>query len=378
MDAQSAIEIVPVNTPRRVKEFIDFPNRLYRSDPVYVPRLYLQQRESMSRTNPYFRLSEAGFFLARRNGGTIGRIAWFLNNNHVTFSARREMLFGFFDSVNDLEVAESLLAVVHREAAARACTTVLGPIEFSTNDTCGLLIHGFNAPPSVLMPYNASYYEGLLRRAGYVAVQELHAYEIRVAEAPAFLSPLSDRLVLRLAARGIRVRTMDFSRFDQEVDRLFPLYERMFSDNWGYMPLTPAEFRHQAEGLRQISIPEFVLIAEQNGSPIGYAVGLFDANRIIASFRNGRLLPFNFVKLLRLKRVNHVKIINLGVVPEYRGRGIDAVMYHRFSEAFRTLGIDSVEASYVMGSNRAMKEPILHMNGRLTKKYAIFRYSLSS
>jgi len=376
MTSDQTIEIVPVSSHAQVKEFIDLPNRLYRGNPAYVPRLFLQQKEQLSNANPYFLHSDARYFLARAGSETVGRIAWFLNNNHIAFSKRRELFFGFFDAVNNQAAADALLAVVHKHANAERCEAVLGPIEFSTNDTCGLLIEGFDLPPAILMPYNAPYYQNLLTRAGYEPVQELHAYEIRVADWPAFLDTLSGWLMRRLQARGITIRTMDFHRLDTEVESLFPVYEQVFSANWGYMPLSHSDFLHQAKDLRKISIPDFVLVAEAGGRAIGYAVGVFDANEVFAKFRNGRLLPFNVFRLRGINKVSHLKIVNLGVVPEYRTIGIDVVMYARIFDACRCHNIPSAEASYVMASNERMKSAIHRLNGCVTKRYAIYKRAI--
>lgn len=378
MTAGHPIEITPVTTRAEVKAFIDFPSRLYRDDPTFVPRLFLQQKEQLSKENPYFEHSEAGFYLARSGGETIGRIGWFLNHHHVQFSGRRELFFGFFDAVNDQPVADALLAVVHDQGRSMGCDSILGPIEFSTNDTCGLLIEGFDRRPAILMPYNAPYYQDFLAHAGYACVQELHAYEVRGADRPEFLDPLADRITERLKERGITIRIMDFDRFDAEVESLFSIYQEVFSGNWGFMPLSRRDFLSQAKALRQVSIPDFVLIAEDKGRPIGYAVGVFDANEVFATFRNGRLLPFNVFRLPKVKQVSRLKILNLGLIPGYRDLGIDLVMYARIFETGLRLGLESAEASYVMGSNERMRRAILRVNGHLTKRYAIFQRDLTA
>jgi ribosomal protein S18 acetylase RimI-like enzyme len=376
MNTSNRIEIIQATSSRQIREFIDFPHSLYRNDPIYVPRLFMQERELLSKKNPYFEHSEAGFFLARRGSETVGRIAWFLNNNHIKQSGRREILFGYFDAVNDQSVADALLSVVQQHGISCQCDSILGPIEFSTNDTCGLLIDGFNLPPMILMPYNAPYYTELLTKAGYVSVQELHAFDIRTEDKPEFLAPLVDRITLRLTRLGIQIRPLDFKRLDVEAETLFRLYEGIYSKNWGYIPITKAEFLHQAKGLKQIAIPDFVLVAERQGAAIGYAVGIWDANETFSTFKNGRLFPFNFIKLLNIDKAKHMKILNLGVLPEYRALGVDVVMYAHYFDTAKRLGIASAEASYVMGSNESMRKALIHINARLTKKYAIFQRDL--
>jgi len=366
------LEILPVESGRLLKAFIDFPHRLYRDAPAYVPRLHIQEKQQLSKSNPWFRHSEARFYIARSGAEVLGRIAGFLNRPHLAFSGRKELLFGYFDTVDDPAVAQALFGAVQGFAAEQGCTTLLGPLEFSSNDSCGLLTEGFDRPPAILMPYHAPYMARLLTDAGFEPVQELLAFEVGPDPDPERLAARAERFRIRLAGRGITVRTMDFARFVEEVAALHPIYEAIYSGNWGYMPMTREDFLHMAAGLKQISRPEFVLLAEQRGRPIGYAVAVYDANRVFATFRKGRLLPFNLFKLGRIGRVDRIKVLNLGVVPEFRNLGIEVLMYAGLFEASARLGIRSAEASYVMGSNQAMQRALARLGARRTQRYTIF------
>jgi ribosomal protein S18 acetylase RimI-like enzyme len=373
MVCSHSLEIVPVDSGGRLRDFIAFPHWLYRGEPAYVPRLNLQEKQHLSSSNPYFQHSEAQYFLARSGSETLGRIAWFLNRQHLAFSGRRELFFGYFDTVDDLTVAGSLLQMVHEAALRQGCTAILGPIEFSTNDTCGLLTEGFDRPPAILMPFHAPHQGRLLTAEGYAVVQELLAYEVEARTCPPTLLELGHRLGARLERQGITVRTLDFARFDEEVAALFPIYETVFGANWGFMPLTWPDFLHQAKGLKQVSREDFVLVAEYGGRAVAYLAGIYDANLVFAGFKDGRLLPFNLFKLGRIGKVSRLKVLNLGVVPEFRHLGIEILMYAKLFEAAVRRGIQALEASYVMGSNVRMQRSLSWLNARITKRYAIFR-----
>jgi GNAT superfamily N-acetyltransferase len=366
-----ALEIIQVKGRRALARFIDLPHRLYAGLPAYVPRLHLQQAWQFSPRNPWFEHGEAATFLARRDGREVGRVAWFLNRAHVDWSGRREAFFGFLDAGPDGEAVRALLDAVEQRSRAAGCTAVLGPIEFSTNDTCGLLTAGFELPPAILMPWNPDWLPPVVEAAGYAPAMTLEAWE--VSQRPAAEDPLAERLRVRLAAQGVTLRHLDFGRFDEEVAGLYPIYEQVFGRNWGFMPLSRAEFEQQARDLRQVSIPQLALVAEHRGERVGYAVAVFDANLVLASFRRGRLLPFNFLKLRRVPKVDRIRIVNLGLVPRFRRLGLHHLMYAHFAEVGRRRGITTAEASYVMGNNRLMQQALQRMGGRVIKRYSIYR-----
>jgi ribosomal protein S18 acetylase RimI-like enzyme len=369
-----ALELVPVESRRQRAAFIDLPHRLYAGCAAYVPRLCVQQEWQFSAKNPWYAHGVEASWLARRDGREVGRVSWFLHGGHVAHAGRREAFFGFLDAADDAETVRALLGAVEARSRAEGCEAVLGPIEFSTNDTCGLLTDGFDLPPAVMMPWNPAWLPPLLEAAGYAPAMALEAWEI--PSRPAVVDALAAPLRERLAARGITLRPIDFSRFDEEVAGLYPLYQRIFGENWGFMPLSRAEFEEQARDLRRVSIADLAVIAEDRGERIGYAVALFDANQVLASFRRGRLLPFNFLKLRRVPRVGRIRVLNLGVVPRYRRLGLDLLMYAHIADAGRRHGVTTAEASYVMGNNRPMRQALERMDAYVSKRYAIYRRGL--
>ena len=368
------LEIAPVEGRRDRAAFIDLPHRLYAGCPAYVPRLRVQQEWQFSSKNPWFAHGEEASWLARRDGRVVGRVSGFLHGGHVAYSGRREAFFGFLDAADDGEAVRALLGAVEARARDRGCEAVLGPIEFSTNDTCGLLTAGFDLPPAVMMPWNPGWLPPLVEAAGYAPAMALEAWEI--PSPPAVVDALAAPLRARLAARGITIRPIDFGRFDEEVAGLYPLYERIYGGNWGFMPLSRAEFEEQARDLRRVSAPDLAVVAEVRGERIGYAVALFDANRVLATFRRGRLLPFNFLKLRRIPHAGRIRVLNLGVVPRYRRLGVDLLLYAEITDAARRHGAPSGEASYVMGNNRPMRRALERMGAYVSKRYAIYRRGL--
>jgi GNAT superfamily N-acetyltransferase len=367
--------LVPVDGRRRRRAFLDLPHRLYEGDPAYVPRLHAQQAWQHSPRNPWFRHSTAEAWLALRDGRAVGRVACFLHRGHMAHAGRREAFFGCLDCEDDPAVAAALLRRVEARARADGCTAVLGPIEFSTNDTCGLLVEGFDRPPAILMPWNPAWLPPLVAAAGYAPAMTLEAWELEGR--PVVVDRAAARLRDRLAARGLTVRTLDLSRFEAEVGALFPIYREVFGQNWGFMPLTAAEFHEQARDLRRATFPDLAFVAEDRGRPVGYAVAVLDANEVFRTFRRGRLLPFNFLKLPRVRRVGRVRVVNLGLVPRYRRLGLDLLLYAAIADGCARHGIGRAEASYVMADNAPMRRALEALGAKVTKRYAILRRELA-
>ncbi len=304
----------------------------------------------------------------------MGRVAIFLNQIHMTRSGRREAFFGFLDATDDARVVAGLLETVERAAKAAGCSAVLGPIEFSTNDTCGLLVEGFERRPALLMPWNPPWLPRLVEQAGYAPAMTLAAWEIGTR--PAILDAVAAPIEERLRARGITVRPIDLRRFDEEVAALFPLYEPIFGRNWGFMPLTREEFQEQARDLRRATFPDLALIAEGGGRPIGYAAAVFDANEVFRTFQRGRLLPFNVFRLGRVRHVDRVRVVNLGVLPRYRRLGLDVVLYKHIADACAKRGVRCAEAAYVMDNNVPMRSALQRMGAEVSKRYAIYQRAI--
>lgn len=352
------------------KRFVRLPEVLYRDEPAWVAPLRREQMAHLDpRENPFFTHSEAALLLASRHGVPVGRIAAIHNRRHLEVYGDGTGFFGFFESVDDPEVAGVLLEAAREWLLERGLTRMRGPVSFTINDEAGLLLDAFEEPPVLLMPYNPPYYRRLLEGWGLVKAHDLYAYRL---DAPEAIPPALERVSARAAAKGIRVRTAELDRFDEEVERIHRIHSRAWAGNWGAVPLTLAEVRNLAGKLREIVDPELVLLAERHGEPMGVSVTLPDLNQALAHL-GGRLLPFGWLRLLReRRRIDALRVLILGVLPEHRHLGVEATMIHRTLTTGLAKGYRWAELSWVLESNRPMLRLLGHLGARRTKTYRLY------
>ena len=365
------MEIVPVTDGRGLDRFIAFPYDHYRDDPLWVPQLRRDMRILLSPgKNPFWDHAEAQFWMARRNGKTLGRIGAIKNDVHNKEHHDRVGFYGFFESVNDHAVAKALFDTAAAWLRAKGFDTMRGPMNPSTNDDCGLLIKNNGTPPSLMMPYNFSYYETLHDRYGFSKAKDLLAYEGGGAEA-------APERILRIGRRalersGIRLRTLDMKRFDAEVELIKKLYNSAWERNWGFVPLTDAEIDHLAKQLKPIVVPDLVIFAERGSEVVGFAVSLPDFNLALLHNRSGRMFPGILKVLWYSRKIHRARVMLLGVIPEFRGRAIDAVLYHRTWENSVKHGMPRGEAGWILEDNAVMNQGAQALGFRVSKTYRVY------
>ena len=367
------LRIEPEADARDRRAFLELPYRLYRGHPVWVPPLRMAERDLMDRAkNPFFEHAEVQHFLARRGDRVVGRIAAIENRLHNEVHGDRLGFFGFFDLEDDAEAAAGLLAAAEAWTSARGLAPLRGPVNYSTNDSCGVLVDGFDEPPMLLMPYNRPDYDRLLTDAGARPVKTLLAYWIDSAgEVPERFRRVVGR---RLARSGITLRPIDLKRFDAEVLLIKDLYNRCWERNWGFVPATDAEFEHAAADLKRLVAHELCAIAERRGEPVGFSVFLRDLNRLLAG-GDGRLFPTLWARLLfGLSKVRHTRCALLGIVPEARGNAINEAFFIHAMDQARAHGIAGAEAGWILEDNRAMRTPIETAGGVVTKRYRMYEF----
>jgi len=374
------MEIIAVTSAKQQKQFIDFPHDLYANDPNYVPELYVGQRELLSqKKNPFFQHSKAQCFLAYENNKIVGRIAAIYNRNYNEYADRNVGFFGLFDVIDNFEVSKALLDQVIEWCKTEKVTAMIGPTNFTTNDTAGLLVDGFDAPPSVMMVYNKPYYLTHLQQYGFKKTKDLLAYEVTEEEVNMKSVKLATMLQERLARKGITVREANLKKLNEEIAGVREIYRSAWDKNWGFVPATDAEFDHLAEGLKLIIDPKFVQIAEHDGKMIGFALAIPDINQITKNIKRGRLFPTGVFKLLLGKRkIKKIRIILLGVVEEYRKMGIEGVFYARIISNGLAKGVHTAEASWILEDNEMMNKGLQNINARVTKRYRILELPLDS
>jgi GNAT superfamily N-acetyltransferase len=362
------LEVAPVRGRAAREAFIALPYRLHRSDAAWVPPLRRDVRALLSRGNPFFEHAEAEYFLARRNGEVVGRIAAIHNRLHNEFQRDAVGFFGFFESEDDARIAAALFDAVSAWLRARGLQVMRGPASFSTNDECGLLVDGFEAPPTVMMPHNPRHYVGLVEGAGFAKAKDLLVYQTSVTPPPERLTG-SAQIERRL---GVTTRRLDMSRFAAEVDVVKSLYNAAWERNWGFVPMTNREIEHLARQLKPVVVPELVAFAEREGVPIGFGVTLPDLNVALKRNSSGRFFPGILKVLWAARRIKRLRVVLLGTLPEWRGTGVDALLYRRMWEEGHRLGYEWAEAGWVLEDNHTMRNGLARMGFEVYKTYRMY------
>jgi hypothetical protein len=253
--------------------------------------------------------------------------------------------------VDDQTVADALFRAAAAWLAPRGLDTMRGPASFSTNDECGLLVEGFDAPPTLLNPHNPPYYVGLVERAGFAKSMDLFQYQSRDPQMPERLLRGARLLAER---KKIRLRPLNLKRFDQEVELIKQVYNSAWEKNWGFVPMTDAEIDHLAKQLKPVVVPDLVVFCEQEDRVIGFAAALPDLNVALKRNPSGRLFPGILKVLWAARKVRRIRILLLGLLKDYRMTGADALMYHWIWEKGYARGHRWAEAGWILEDNTAM------------------------
>ncbi len=369
---RDAVRIDRVAGRLDLQRFIRLPWRLYRQDPAWVPPLLFDLKKLLSpKKHPFHQHADVQYFLARLDGEVVGRIAAIVNHRHVQFHAEPVGFFGFFESIENQDVATALLTAAERWVAARGMQRIRGPMNFSTNEECGLLVDGFHDAPKIMMPHHLPYYGLQIETAGYGKAKDLFAYILDVRG-----KPPPERLVhgiKRLQQRqNIRLRPISKKRFDEEIRVLHGIYHRTWEKNWGFVPMSEAEVDLFASQLRLVVDPKLCLIAEHQNEPVGFALAIPDYNQALRHI-DGRLFPFGLLKFLWYRRsINMARIPLLGVNPGFRRRGIEAMLYVKLWEVVPHNGYPVVECSWILEDNWDMRRGLEQMGAHVYKTYRVY------
>lgn len=375
----TAPEVTPADSRRDRADFLEFPYRLHRKERLWVPPLRAEQRRLLDqRTHPFFDFGSVQPFLARQDGRVVGRVAAVRDTRSEEHGEAGRGFFGLFDCVDSPPVADALFVAVSSWLRGHGLSSVLGPVNFSTNYECGLLTEGFDQQPAVQMPYNPDYYPGLMAACEFRTAAELLAWEAptTVHENEALL-----RLVRHAQHRGgIRVRPLNLRDFDAEAVRMREIYHRAWEHNWGFIPMTNREFDHMVRQWRRLVEPELCLIAEVDGSPAAFCLALPDLSPALAAAK-GRLhtygFPLGLVRLLKARRrLGRVRVVALGVLEEYRNRGIELLLLTEGSRAAQRLGYHSAEASWILAENDRANRRMPLGGARISKRYQLYERAL--
>ena len=358
-----------------MRDFIRLPFILYKGDPDWVPPLVMDIKTTLDRRkNPLFEHAEAEYFVARDGSNPVGRVAAIIDRNYNTYHGKKVGWFGFFESVDDQATAHALMRAACGWLRDRGMDEVYGPASPTLNDEAGFLVEGYGRPPVIMMAYNPPYYTRLVEGEGFEKVKDLYAWWLSTTVDP---EERVQRVVQRVKERNrLTVRPIDMKRFRQELGLIKEIYNAAWEKNWDFASMTEAEVDFMAKKLKPIIIPEMIQFLEKEGKPVAVSIVLPDFNKVLIKL-GGKLLPTGIFKFLYYKnKVKEVRVFALGILPEYRGKGFDAVLYTECLRQGRAIGITGGELSWTLEDNDPINKGIEAMGATLYKKYRVYRKGL--
>lgn len=369
------IDITPVFSSKDLTQFIRLPWDIYKGNSIWVPPLISKQKENFNqRTNPFFKNAEAQSFLAKLNGKNVGRITAIVDHRHNKYHGSSVGYFGFFESINDGEVSDTLFGAANNWLGLKGIEEVWGPINLSLHDSFGLQIDSFESSPIALSNYNHPYYTDLIEDAGFITLKDLLSYYISYTTVrPEKFQRVTRKVLLN---SDIKVRPINLKCLAEELGLIKDIYNDAFSENWGFVPLTTQEIDYIAGTLKSLIDPDFVLLAFVKEEPAWFSITIPDFNQLL-KILNGRLLPFGFLKvILNKKKVDLFRVFLMGVCKEYRYLGIDAVFYYKTYLYGAECGYRGFELSVVQDDNYAMRNTVERMGARIYKRYRLYKKNI--
>jgi hypothetical protein len=372
----AGIEIISVEGGSALKDFIDLPWRIYADTPRWVPPLKKDVRHLLdSRSHPFWEFSERVLFLARRGSEAVGRIAGIIDRRNNQFHDEEMGIWGFFECVDDAEVAETLFSSVETWVRHKGMTFMRGPLNPSANYEAGLLVQGFDDPPVLLMTYNPPYYSRLVESCGFAKEKDLFAFRI---DGGYRLPEWMDRLAGRIARKkGIHIRPYRPKDEDAEFDRIREIYNDAWSANWGFVPLTDEEMRGIQKSVRSFADPDLTFFIDYEDEPAAVCVIFPDINPLLKRL-NGRIGLLGLLKArLYSREINGLRLLMFGVKEQYRQLGVPMLAFHHIFEVVRKKGkYEYMEMGWTLEDNEAINSLIEEAGGRRCKKFRLFRKSL--
>jgi GNAT superfamily N-acetyltransferase len=378
----AGLSVSEVCSGRDLREFVELPYRLHAADPDFVPPLRSDVRWMLDPArNPFWQHARRTLFLARRGGRVVGRVAAIADDEHNRVHGDRTAFFGFFECENDPDAARGLFDAADAAAVRLlpGCDRLRGPLNPSMTDNVGFLVAGESepGPPVLLMPHNPAYYLDLAAAAGFEKEKDLVA----------LIAPIDDRSLGRLGriTQAVRrrnpqltFRTIRMDRFPDELAKVKEVYNAAWERNWGFVPMASEELDALAKQLKDLVYPPIIWFAEAGEKPVAFMLGMPDFNQVLIRM-GGRIFPFGWLKfLLGKKKVDRVRLMAFGVLPEYRRKGLDAVCYFEGYRAAMAAGFKTVEFSWILEDNLDLLKPIEVFEGRLYRRYRLVARTVPS
>jgi GNAT superfamily N-acetyltransferase len=374
------VQVLPLSrSSTDVGRFLNVSYAIYRDDPHWVAPLLMDLKKVFTDANPMFEHARMQLWVARKNGRDVGRIAGIIDESYNRgANTEPAAFFGFYECVNDPGISRKLFAAAEQWARAAKLKRLLGPMNPTSNDECGLLIHGFGSPPVFMMTYNPDYYPALVEADGFRKAKDLLAFLIDLAKIP------MDRLN-RIAAKVMRrnpdlsLRPVRRKSLDQDLVKVKEIYNAAWQENWGFVPMTDKEMDFMAARLKPLLMEGLIWVAEINSEPAGFLLALPDYNVPLQPLKGRMLTPklLGFIPyVLGWKRPPRTRVLTLGVKREFRGRGLETAMLIEGLKVGIAAGFRESEASWILEDNVMMCRVIEAIGGQPYKTYRIYEKEL--
>jgi len=374
------LTVRPARGRRDLKRFVKVPFRLHRDHEQWVPPLIYERRRFLDRKrNPFFEHAEAEYFLCEREGRPVGRISAQIDHRWDEFQGGDDGMFGFFECENDLAAARALIGAAAEWLRQRGRGRMLGPMDFTTNDECGILVEGYEHRPMILEPWHPPFYRELLESQGLDKRMDLLMWWLEMGdlrEQTEFHPMIHEAARAAIEEHGVSLRSVRKRDLEVEMRRFMDIYNEAWGDNWGFVPITDEEVRFQAGNLKPILSEDWMMVAERDGEALGAALSLPDINQVLARM-GGRLLPFGWLRfLLGRRKIDRIRVFALGVRPEHQHLGVAAALYVRHLEMSDKTGVPAGEMGWILETNEPMNRAMEGMGGKVVKKYRLYELGL--
>jgi GNAT superfamily N-acetyltransferase len=377
----AGVSVRPVGNRRDLKRFIDFPFRLYRDQPLWVPPLKLERRLFLNRRmNAFFSHGEAEYFLAFQGDRVVGRISAHVNDAFNEYQQKNWGWFGFLEFEEDPEALQALLDAAASWLRERGKGRMVGPASFAMNDESGVLIEGFDLRPMILQPWNPPYYQQLIERSGMTKAMDLLMWNLEVSDRDKVLPVIFELAEKVQSEHGIRVRPMRRRQLRKDMDAFAEVYNAAWSKNWDFVPYSKKDLDAYAQELQLVFDRNWFMIAEREdtGEVVGMAITVPDVNQVLARMK-GRLLPLGWWHFLNKgKTIDRVRVGFLGVKPEYQHTGVAAKLYVDHFDAAERRPQKGGEMGWILETNKPMNRAMEGMGGKVVKRYRVYERSLQS
>ncbi|WP_103069473.1 hypothetical protein [Aquimarina sediminis] len=372
----SSYTVIQVTTSKLLNAFIDFPYQLYKEDSNWVPPIKSVYKDLFVPTkNPFFKKGDMQLFMVVEKDKIIGRVAAIDNTEHNELHKENIGFFGFFECIDNQEVADLLFEKAAEWVKEKGRCALRGPVSPSTNHESGFLVEGFDDTPRLMMPYSKVYYPDLVRQSDFVKVKQLWAYKI--ASKDVANTPKIERVARLIKSKNkVQLREINMKKFQEEIHTIVDIYNRCWSDNWGFVPISKEAAVLMAKSMKPIVEKSLILFAEINDKPVGMIVTLYDYNEILKKMK-GRLFPFGIFHLFNArKKITWLRMMLIGVIPEYRGKGLDALLYYQSSVNALKLKKEYCEGSWTLEDNDAINKLASMMGGQIYKRYNLYEKAI--